>query len=445
MELRSYTLRKFFIPLMLILAILLVYTPVKAMAGEKILKIGILGPMRYIAGKHQYWGAQLSAEEINETGGVKVGKDNYKIELIKKDSNELSSVVDAVNGMEKLITRDKCRFILGTFRSEATLAQQEIMADNKVIFIGIGSASPRMTMRVAKEYDRYKYYFRTQPVNAANQVALTLQILHKTADALRKALGIKTVKVALLFEKAAWTEPMIKIAKAKLPKMGMEVIGLWQPSPMATDVTAELSGIKSAGAHMIFEITSGPVGAVLARQWGELQIPAALSGINVQALQKSQWDATDGKCQYETMMGFHARAAITDKTIPFYDKFLERFSQFPSFSSGNDAIYVLKNAIERAGTLDTDAVVSAMEKTDYQGTIGRIAFYPKGHKWQHDVIYGPGYVTGLGLQWINGEHKVIWPDGKTYFGDERFAKIKYPGTVDYKIPPWVIEYWKNKK
>ena len=41
------------------------------------------------------------------------------------------------------------------------------------------------------------------------------------------------------------------------------------------------------------------------------------------------------------------------------------------------AVYTLKEAIERAGTLDAEAVVAAMEKTDLMGVYGRIRFDPK--------------------------------------------------------------------
>ena len=57
-----------------------------------------------------------------------------------------------------------------------------------------------------------------------------------------------------------WTEAIVKAAQANLPKMNMEVVGLWQPSAVATDVTAELAAIDRAGADIVFTVLSGPVG-----------------------------------------------------------------------------------------------------------------------------------------------------------------------------------------
>jgi len=82
-----------------------------------------------------------------------------KSELVKADSNELLSLTDATNAMERLITSDKVDFIVGGFRTEAVLPMQDIAMYNKKIFIGTGAAHPELCLRVAKDYNRYKYFF----------------------------------------------------------------------------------------------------------------------------------------------------------------------------------------------------------------------------------------------------------------------------------------------
>src|SRR3990172_12883774 len=106
------------------------------------IKFGIIGPMQLSQGNYQWNGATLAAEEINAAGGIKVGAERKKIELIKADSNELTSIPDAVNAMERLITQENADFILGGFRTEAVLAMQDIAMDHKKIFIGVGAAHP---------------------------------------------------------------------------------------------------------------------------------------------------------------------------------------------------------------------------------------------------------------------------------------------------------------
>ena len=110
------------------------------------IKIGVIGPMNFVQGKGHWNGAIMAAEEINAKGGVQVGKEKMKIELVKADSNEFLNVTDATNAMERLMTQDKVDFVVGGFRTEAVLPMQDIAMDYKKIFIGCGAAS-KITLR----------------------------------------------------------------------------------------------------------------------------------------------------------------------------------------------------------------------------------------------------------------------------------------------------------
>ena len=67
-----------------------------------------------------------------------------------------------------------------------------------------------------------------------------LLILEMAAKVMAKELDIPKIKVAVVAEKAAWADPIVGIAQENLPKMGMEIVGVWRPSPTATDTTSEL-------------------------------------------------------------------------------------------------------------------------------------------------------------------------------------------------------------
>src|SRR5208283_852258 len=181
------------------------------------------------------------------------------------------------------------------------------------------------------------------------------------------------IKAAIVAEKAAWADPMVAIAEKKLPEMGMEIVGVWRPSPTATDTSAELSAIQRAGAHIIFITFSSSVGIPFAKQAGELKIPAPLVGINVEAQKDGFREATGGKGNYGVTVNTYARVKITDKTIPFYDKYKERFKVTPNYTAAtHDAIMILKHAVETAGTLDSDRLVPVLEKTDLKLPLGRL-------------------------------------------------------------------------
>ena len=424
----------------------------KAEATGKKIKIGIVGPMKFTRGEMVWLGSKLAADEINAAGGVNIGGEKYDIELIKADTNEYLSIPDAVSTMEKLVTVDKVNFVVGGCRTEAVLAQQEVLADNKVIMINaIGIAHPEVTVRVAKDYDRYKYWFRLHPSSADGAGKVIMSNALMAAMKIREQLGIQKPRIALLMERAKWVDPIVAMAQKFLPKMGMEVVGVWRPSSMATDVAAELTAIKAAGAHVIFDIFSGPVGVTSSRQWGELKIPAALAGFNTSAQRKEQWKETGGFCNYETTFHSIARVEMSPKTIPFFDNFEAKYNKWPEQDAGNyDVIYFLKEAVERAGSLDPDLVVAELEKLELPVTYGpRVVFYPK-EEWTktprkaHSAMWAPGYITFLGVQWRDGKLLTVWPEGKPVLGDKSWIGVRYKGTVDYELPPWVVKYWKGK-
>jgi len=405
----------------------------------KVIKIGVIGPMTYVQGEHHWYGATMARDEINAAGGVTVAGETYQIELIKTDSNEMLSTADAATAMERLITVDKADFVIGGFRTEAVLPMQDVAMDYKMIFLGCGAATFEINTRLAEDYDRYKYWFRVTPFHSKNLVSNSLMTLGLAGAIMQKGLGIEgPLKVAILGEGAQWADSMVGAYEAYVPAMlGMEVVGTWRPSPTATDLTAELTAIEASGAHFILTIISGPIGIPYAKGLGELEIPAASVGINVEAQKDGFWDATGGYGNYETTLNTYAKGvAMTEYTVPFFDAFVEKFGETPPYNAGTyDAIYVLKEAIERAGTLDADAVVIELEKTDRIGAGGRIVFTGRDAENPHDLTYGPGYVTGLATQWQDGEMKAIWP----MLGVGDWEGITYEGIVMWKIPDRVIK------
>ena len=403
--------------------------------------------MTYEVGQECSTAAAIAVEEINASGGIKVGDKKYKIDFSKTDTNEMRSITDAVSTIERLVTAKKVDFIVGAYRTEAVLAMQEIMADYKKIWISAYSGSAEPCVRLTKDFDRYKYYFKLATINSQYLGKIMFNEVSMVAAKVREKLGVEKPRVAIVAEKVLWVEPIVKAAQTVLPKMGIEIVGTWMPSPTATDVTSELTAIKNADAHIIFFVCCGPIGVPFPRQWGELKIPAALIGINCMSMTDRNWEETGGLCNYEATLSCFADADITPYTRSFIKKFKKRYGYTPGYGGSDyDAVMVLKDAIERAGTLDTDAVIAALEKTDYIGVSGRIAFTPKDHpKWPHCIKFGPGYSTTCVGQWIDGKQYLIWPDGKALLGDKSWVGLKYEGTVEYQLPPWMVKYWQSKK
>src|SRR5712672_3419119 len=354
-------------PLIIVAAGILAVAPA-ALAQDSI-KIAIVGPMAFAQGENEWQGAEMARDEINKAGGIAMAGKKLKIELVKVDSNEIQSVPDATNAMERAITREKADFVIGGFRSEAVLAMQEVAMDYKKIFLGCGAADAKLGANVEKNYDRYKYWFRVAPLNAPGLGKTLFAVLGSIAGQVRADLKKETPKVAILAEKVIWTEAIVKAAQENLPKMKMEVVGLWQPSPTATDVTAELAAIDRAGADMVFTALSGPVGIVVGRQMGERNLKAIAFGNNVEAQKDGFWQATAAKGNYVATLDTFSEVELTPKTIPFVKAFKARFHKAPTYTAATyDAINLLKDSIEKAGSADADKLVPVLEQTSSVGT-----------------------------------------------------------------------------
>jgi len=133
-------------------------------------------------------------------------------------------------------------------------------------------------------------------------------------------------------------------------------------------------------------------------------------------------NATEGVL-YQAVSG--PGVAVTEKTLPFVDAFVKKFGNTPSYAgyTAYDDVYMIAEAVKRAGSADEDKLVEAMEATDYVGTIGRVQFLPKGDAHVHGLKIGKGFITGLFLQWQGGKQVNMWPAGLAQ------GKVSFPAFV----------------
>ncbi len=111
-------------------------------------------------------GITLAVEEINAKGGVNVAGTMRPLKLEISDTRDLEPgvpVAEALLAVERLIIEKKANFIVGgPIRSEGALAAMDVLSKHKTVSIlSAGVLSPAYNKRVAENYDKYKYCFRT--------------------------------------------------------------------------------------------------------------------------------------------------------------------------------------------------------------------------------------------------------------------------------------------
>lgn len=393
-------------------AILCVAAPAAAQSGDPI-KIGVIAEVQSIAGAATGGGAQIAADEINAKGGI-MGR---KIEIVTYDNK--SSSADSVRAFQRAVSEDKVSAVIASYISEVVLALEPWAARLKMPLITPGAASNEITKAIHNDYEKNKYSFHGYLPSAA-QAQL---VCDAAKDILADNLKFKTA--AIVSEDAAWTKSLDEGYEACLPKAGLKVIDHVRFSPDTTDFTPIFNNIEAKKPDVIVTGISH-VGVQPTVQWKNQQVPIPMFGISAQALSPSFWNDTNGAAEGVPSLAVATPdVAVTSKTKPFAQAFKVKYGAPPAYTgyTAYDEVYMITDAIQRAGSTDPDKIVVEMEKTNFEGTIGRIQFYGKDDQFTHAIKSGPGTVTGLVFQWQNGKQVVVWPK------DIAEGKLKFPDFV----------------
>jgi branched-chain amino acid transport system substrate-binding protein len=379
------------------------------------IKIGVIAEVQSIAGAATPGGAQIAADEINAKGGI-LGR---KIEIVTYDNK--SSSADSVRAFQRAVSEDKVSAVIASYISEVVLALEPWAARLKMPLITPGAASNEITKAIHNDYEKNKYTFHGYLTSAA-QAQLV-------CDAAKDLLvdNLKFKSVAIMSEDAAWTKPLDAGYEACLLKAGLKVVEHIRFSPDTTDFTPIFNNIESRKPDVIVTGISH-VGVQPTVQWKNQQVPIPMFGISAQAFSPTFWKDTNGAADgIPSLAVATADVAVTPKTKPFAAAFKAKYSIDPAYTgyTAYDEVYIITEAIQRAGSTDPDKMVAEMEKTNFEGTIGRIQFYGKDDEFTHGIKSGPGFVTGLVFQWQNEKQVTVWPqtiaEGKLKFPD--FVKL----------------------
>ncbi|WGR96182.1 ABC transporter substrate-binding protein [Bradyrhizobium sp. ISRA435] len=377
---------------------LVALAPTGAPAADA-LKIGVIAEAQAIAGASIPQAAQMAADEINAKGGI----DGRKIEIVSYDNH--SSSADSVRAFQRAVNEDKVNAVISSYISEVVLALEPWAARLKTPFMTPGAASNEISKSVHADYEKNKYTFHGYLTSAA----LALSVCDAAKELLVDQKHMKTA--VIMSEDAAWTKPLDVGYEECLPKIGLKVVDHIRFSPDTTDFTPIFNKIEGSKPDVIITGISH-VGVQPTVQWKNQQVPIPMFGISSQATNetfgKDTNDAAEGVL-YQGVSG--PGVAVTPKSVPFAEGFRKRYGNYPSYAgyTAYDEVYYIADAVKRAGSTDADKMVAALEKTDWEGTIGRVQFYGKDDPFTHSIKYGKGLITGLMLQWQGGKQVAVWP------------------------------------
>ncbi len=376
--------------------------------------LGVPTALGTIEGQDSLRAAQLAANEINAAGGVDVGGKKLKLEVVSIDTREAEAGVpvnDALAALEKLIGEKKpAAIVVGSFRSEVLLSAMDMIAKYKIPYLCSIGMTPEFEKKVGADYDKYKYNFRlglSAPYLVGN--------LNKALGFIGQKYGLK--KIYFAHQDVAWARATVgglsKLAEAG----GWTVVGSDAYPTGARDFSSSITKAKSGGAQVLVPVFDMPESGVLVKQATSMKLDALIAGFIGPAAPATAWTTFNGEIDGLVNFLFEPGAIPikTPRSTAFTEAYAKAYGEEARQKlSGHgpgpayDSVYVLAGAIQRAGSLDADAIVAQLEKTDMDGAIGKITFNKN-----HQVVYGDDprqAAASLAFQWRGGKRLVVYPE-----------------------------------
>lgn len=380
----------------LALATAVALTASTAIAADKTLDIGVSDALTggaAVYGLPQSNAVSMAAEEINAAGGIKVGDDTYKLNVIAYDDN--ANPTEASNSVRKLIDRDGVKYILGFCCSGATGAVASFIANEDAVML-VGNAAERSITT-----HEIPNLTRTRPPADYTGAAAGTFVAQK---------GHKRVAVLGALDVGFYASYVDAFEK-ELNKAGGEIITREAFALKDRDMSPQLTKIREMNPDAILVVGYVESAAFIYRQSVELGIDVPrygfTSGSEEQFLRVATSEQMEGV--WDLRPTELTLLSASENGIAYHKHYTEKFGMAPSPSSpyAYDQTYALKHALEAAGTVeDTVAVAKALRELAVPAEVVMQYLPVDGKMFDRN---GQAYTSNGAFQW-QGDNWVFVED-----------------------------------
>lgn len=360
-----------------------------ALAAEKTLNIGVSDALTggaAVYGLPQANAVKMAADEINASGGVKVGADNYMLNVIAYDDK--ANPTEASNSVRKLLDRDEVKYILGFCCSGATGAVASFIQSEDAVML-VGNAAERsITTREIPNL------VRTRPPADYTGAAAGTFVVEK---------GHKRVAVLGALDVGFYASYVDAFEK-ELVKAGGELITREAFGLKDRDMSPQLTKIRELKPDAILVVGYVEPAAFIYRQSVELGIDVPrygfTSGSEEQFLRVATTEQMEGV--WDLRPTELTLLSASENGIAYHANYSKTYGSSPSPSSpyAYDQTYALKAALEAAGTVeDTKAVAAALRELPVPSEVVMQYLPVDGKMFDQN---GQAYTSNGAFQWQSG-------------------------------------------
>jgi branched-chain amino acid transport system substrate-binding protein len=341
-----------------VLAVAVGFVAPSAFAADPI-KIGIpvgLSGANSVVAPSVVQSAELAAEEINAKGGI-LGR-----QIVLEVADDGSGAAGAQKAFDSLLFQKKVDTLISMETSAARNAGLPIVSRGKKPYIYTSLYEGRSCN---------KYLYSNAPVPE--------QMVAPIVDHFMKE-GAKTF--FLVGSDYAFGRGMLKFTSDYIKKQGGKVVGDEYAPMDATDWTAIISKMRTANPDAIVMSTAGGAPNVtLTKQYKAAGLKAHVGNLSVdEGTAKSMGADAEGTF----ITASYLTALDSPKAKEFMAAMQKKFGanlKTPNDLSvpEYDAIYLYKAAVEKAGALDSDAIVKALAEVSFDGPRGKVQMNKQRH------------------------------------------------------------------
>ncbi|MHB1653802.1 MAG: ABC transporter substrate-binding protein [Desulfitobacteriaceae bacterium] len=330
--------------------------------GQKSVTVGAIFPLTggsAYQGKSFKQATELAQAEINANGGI----NGMKLEVLFEDDK--GTPAEGVNAAQKLITQNKVSAILGDFNSNVTMAVRGVTEREKVVQITPGSTADDITA------PGHPYMFRNLMPNNFQGPEL--------AKYATKKLNLQNV--AILAENTDYGRTGAEQYKKTAESLGAKVPAVEYYNQGDKDFYAQLTKIKSLNPQGIFIAGLITEGAQILKQARDLGIKTqwlGLGGFTNDSFAKLSEGAAEGMIHVSY---FEPDYKYFPDSKNFVEAYKKKFNENPDMyaANGYEAVYILAEAIKRAGSGDREKIREALSQIkDLPGICGPTTFDKNG-------------------------------------------------------------------
>lgn len=338
----------------------------KPAAAKEPIKLGAIycfaGPC-YMYSESAIIGIKIAADEINAKGGI-LGR---KLDVIVRDT-EMKVDVGA-REVKDLILREKVNFLEGPCSSGVALAMQVVQSEYKVLRIAT------MSNTEGQVVDKFTPYIVQIVPNTYMEGTAVTRYLHKKVPTAKKFAAINPDYEFGRREFAAFSEEIKRLVP------DAEILYEAWPKPGEKDYTAFITAIMAKKPDAVQSSLFGADLIAFTKQaapYGFFEKIPFIALYDLPVLIALGPDAPEGVFAFARGDFFQDP---NPKMMEFVEKFRKARGAYPDgwAVQAYDGVYLLKAAIEKAKTADTEAVVKAMEGLSIDSLRGKFYIRPLDH------------------------------------------------------------------